>query len=166
MAFSIRTICHSGPKRRPGLRARGGKATLLSKPGEVRIPFQRADDGRTCICQMMGGQPLATAVRAKRVTSTATVVNAAPARNVLLSGGRGRRARAGPVSRAPQRTRRGRARREAEWVAAGFPRASAHGRGRPLLIAGPAPSQTVTGTIMVCWRESADAARAVTAAAP
>jgi nucleotide-binding universal stress UspA family protein len=40
------------------------------------------------------------------------------------------------------------------------------GCGRPLLIAGPAPSQTVTGTIMVCWRESADAARAVTAAAP
>lgn len=40
------------------------------------------------------------------------------------------------------------------------------GCGRPLLIAGPAPSPTVTGTIMVCWRESADAARAVTAAAP
>jgi len=40
------------------------------------------------------------------------------------------------------------------------------GCGRPVLIAGPAPSPTVTGTIMVCWRESADAARAVTAAAP
>jgi hypothetical protein len=40
------------------------------------------------------------------------------------------------------------------------------GCGRPLLIAGPARSQMVTGTIMVCWRESADAARAVTAAAP
>jgi nucleotide-binding universal stress UspA family protein len=39
-------------------------------------------------------------------------------------------------------------------------------RGRPVLIAGPAPSPTVTGTVMVCWRESADAARAVTAAAP
>jgi hypothetical protein len=40
------------------------------------------------------------------------------------------------------------------------------GCGRPVLIAGPAPSPTVTGTIMVCWRESADAARALTAAAP
>jgi nucleotide-binding universal stress UspA family protein len=40
------------------------------------------------------------------------------------------------------------------------------GCGRPILIAGAAPPQTVTGTIMVCWRESADAARAVTAAAP
>jgi hypothetical protein len=39
----------------------------------------------------MEGQPLATAVRAKRVTSNATVVNAAPARKVLVSGGRGRR---------------------------------------------------------------------------
>jgi len=40
------------------------------------------------------------------------------------------------------------------------------GSGRPVLIASPVPAQTVTGTIMVCWRESADAARAVTAAAP
>lgn len=40
------------------------------------------------------------------------------------------------------------------------------GCGRPVLIASSTPSQTVTGTIMVCWRESADAARAVTAAAP
>jgi nucleotide-binding universal stress UspA family protein len=40
------------------------------------------------------------------------------------------------------------------------------GCGRPVLIAGSTPSQTVTGTIMVCWRESADAARAVTAATP
>jgi len=40
------------------------------------------------------------------------------------------------------------------------------GCGRPILIAGATPSETVTGTIMVCWRESADAARAVTAAAP
>jgi len=38
--------------------------------------------------------------------------------------------------------------------------------GRPVLIAGSSPSQTVTGTIMVCWRESADAARALTAAMP
>lgn len=40
------------------------------------------------------------------------------------------------------------------------------GCGRPVLIAGPAPASTVTGTIMVCWKESADAARAVTAAMP
>jgi nucleotide-binding universal stress UspA family protein len=40
------------------------------------------------------------------------------------------------------------------------------GCGRPILIAGPAPASTVTGTIMVCWKESADAARAVTAAMP
>jgi nucleotide-binding universal stress UspA family protein len=40
------------------------------------------------------------------------------------------------------------------------------GCGRPVLIASATPSETVTGTIMVCWRESADAARAVTAAAP
>jgi nucleotide-binding universal stress UspA family protein len=40
------------------------------------------------------------------------------------------------------------------------------GCGRPILIAGSSPAETVTGTIMVCWRESADAARAVTAAAP
>jgi nucleotide-binding universal stress UspA family protein len=40
------------------------------------------------------------------------------------------------------------------------------GCGRPVLIAGSTPSTTVTGTIMVCWRESADAARAVTAATP
>jgi nucleotide-binding universal stress UspA family protein len=40
------------------------------------------------------------------------------------------------------------------------------GCGRPVLIAGATPPETVTGTIMVCWRESADAARAVTAAAP
>jgi nucleotide-binding universal stress UspA family protein len=40
------------------------------------------------------------------------------------------------------------------------------GCGRPILIASATPPETVTGTIMVCWRESADAARAVTAAAP
>jgi nucleotide-binding universal stress UspA family protein len=40
------------------------------------------------------------------------------------------------------------------------------GCGRPVLIASSTPSRTVTGTIMVCWRESADAARAVTAATP
>jgi len=38
--------------------------------------------------------------------------------------------------------------------------------GRPVLIASTSPVGTVTDTIMVCWRESADAARAVTAAAP
>jgi nucleotide-binding universal stress UspA family protein len=40
------------------------------------------------------------------------------------------------------------------------------GCGRPVLIAGATPPPTVTGTIMVCWKESADAARAVTAATP
>jgi nucleotide-binding universal stress UspA family protein len=40
------------------------------------------------------------------------------------------------------------------------------GCGRPVLIAGSTPPSTVTGTIMVCWKESADAARAVTAATP
>jgi nucleotide-binding universal stress UspA family protein len=38
--------------------------------------------------------------------------------------------------------------------------------GRPVLIAGSTPPQTLTKTVMVCWRESADAARAVTAATP
>lgn len=38
--------------------------------------------------------------------------------------------------------------------------------GRPILIAGSTPPQSLTRTIMVCWRESAEAARAVTAAAP
>ena len=40
------------------------------------------------------------------------------------------------------------------------------GCGRPILIASAATSPTALGTIMVCWRESADAARAVSAAAP
>jgi nucleotide-binding universal stress UspA family protein len=40
------------------------------------------------------------------------------------------------------------------------------GCGRPVLIANALPPQTLTGTIMVCWRETADAARAVTAATP
>jgi nucleotide-binding universal stress UspA family protein len=40
------------------------------------------------------------------------------------------------------------------------------GCGRPVLIAAKTAPTTLTGTIMVCWRESADAARAVTAAAP
>jgi nucleotide-binding universal stress UspA family protein len=38
--------------------------------------------------------------------------------------------------------------------------------GRPVLIASSSGPQTLTGTIMVCWREGADAARAVTAASP
>jgi nucleotide-binding universal stress UspA family protein len=38
--------------------------------------------------------------------------------------------------------------------------------GRPVLIAGPTPPRTLPGTVMVCWRESADAARAVAAAMP
>ena len=38
--------------------------------------------------------------------------------------------------------------------------------GRPVLITGSAAPMVLTGTIMVCWKESADAARAVTAALP
>jgi nucleotide-binding universal stress UspA family protein len=40
------------------------------------------------------------------------------------------------------------------------------GCGRPVLIAGANPARSLTGSVMVCWRESADAARAVTAATP
>ena len=40
------------------------------------------------------------------------------------------------------------------------------GCGRPLLLTGNAPPGDLTGTIMVCWRDSADAARAVSAAMP
>jgi nucleotide-binding universal stress UspA family protein len=40
------------------------------------------------------------------------------------------------------------------------------GCGRPVLIAAKTPPATLTGTIMVCWMEGADAARAVTAATP
>jgi nucleotide-binding universal stress UspA family protein len=40
------------------------------------------------------------------------------------------------------------------------------GCGRPVLIAGSAPVPTPTGTIMVCWKETAEAARAVNAAMP
>jgi nucleotide-binding universal stress UspA family protein len=40
------------------------------------------------------------------------------------------------------------------------------GCGRPILIAGERPPQTLTGTVMVCWRETPDAARAVAAALP
>jgi len=40
------------------------------------------------------------------------------------------------------------------------------GCGRPVLIAPTVATQTLTGTIMVCWRESAEAARAVAAAMP
>jgi nucleotide-binding universal stress UspA family protein len=40
------------------------------------------------------------------------------------------------------------------------------GCGRPVLIAGASPPRALTDTIMVCWKESADAARAVTAATP
>lgn len=38
--------------------------------------------------------------------------------------------------------------------------------GRPVLIASSSAPQSLTNTIMVCWRESADAARAVAAASP
>jgi nucleotide-binding universal stress UspA family protein len=38
--------------------------------------------------------------------------------------------------------------------------------GRPMLVATSAPPQNLTGTIMVCWKESANAARAVAAATP
>jgi nucleotide-binding universal stress UspA family protein len=40
------------------------------------------------------------------------------------------------------------------------------GYGRPVLIAGSAPEPMPTGTIMVCWKETAEAARAVNAAMP
>jgi nucleotide-binding universal stress UspA family protein len=40
------------------------------------------------------------------------------------------------------------------------------GCGRPVLIATSAPAPAPTGTIMVCWKESAEAARAVNAAMP
>ncbi len=40
------------------------------------------------------------------------------------------------------------------------------GCGRPVLIAHSAPPRTLTGTVLVCWRETADAARAVAAATP
>jgi nucleotide-binding universal stress UspA family protein len=38
--------------------------------------------------------------------------------------------------------------------------------GRPMLVAASAPPQRLTGTVMVCWRESSNAARAVSAAMP
>lgn len=38
--------------------------------------------------------------------------------------------------------------------------------GRPILVAATAAPQTLTDTIMVCWQESGNAARAVTAATP
>jgi hypothetical protein len=40
------------------------------------------------------------------------------------------------------------------------------GSGRPVLIAGSAPTPALTGTITVCWKETAEAARAVNAAMP
>ena len=40
------------------------------------------------------------------------------------------------------------------------------GSGRPVLIAGSSPTPVLTGTIMVCWKETAEAARAVNAAMP
>jgi nucleotide-binding universal stress UspA family protein len=40
------------------------------------------------------------------------------------------------------------------------------GCGRPVLIAGAAPAPSLEGTVMVCWKETAEAARAVNAAMP
>jgi len=40
------------------------------------------------------------------------------------------------------------------------------GCGRPVLIAGASPTPTLAGTVMVCWKESPEAARAVNAAMP
>ena len=40
------------------------------------------------------------------------------------------------------------------------------GCGRPLLIASPQLSAPLLGTVMVCWKETAEAARAVAAAMP
>jgi nucleotide-binding universal stress UspA family protein len=38
--------------------------------------------------------------------------------------------------------------------------------GRPLLIAGPRPPRTLSGTAMVCWKDAREPARALTAAMP
>jgi len=40
------------------------------------------------------------------------------------------------------------------------------GSGKPLLIAAAEPSHSLLGTVMVCWKETPEAARAVTAAIP
>jgi nucleotide-binding universal stress UspA family protein len=40
------------------------------------------------------------------------------------------------------------------------------GCGRPVLIAGASPAPALAGTVMVCWKESPEAARAVNAAMP
>jgi nucleotide-binding universal stress UspA family protein len=40
------------------------------------------------------------------------------------------------------------------------------GCGRPILIAPSTPPKTLVGTVMICWRESAEAARAVSCAMP
>ena len=40
------------------------------------------------------------------------------------------------------------------------------GSGHPILIAPDQPPRSLTGTIMICWKESAEAARAVSAAMP
>jgi nucleotide-binding universal stress UspA family protein len=40
------------------------------------------------------------------------------------------------------------------------------GCGRPVLIAGAGPAPTLEGTVMVCWKETPEAARAVNAAMP
>jgi nucleotide-binding universal stress UspA family protein len=40
------------------------------------------------------------------------------------------------------------------------------GCGRPILLAGAAPPERLPGTVMVCWRETPDAARAMVAAMP
>jgi nucleotide-binding universal stress UspA family protein len=40
------------------------------------------------------------------------------------------------------------------------------GAGRPVLIASATPPSTLTGTVMVCWKESPESARALTAAMP
>ena len=38
--------------------------------------------------------------------------------------------------------------------------------GRPVLIAGPHAPRTLTGTVMVCWKDAPEPARALTAAMP
>ena len=40
------------------------------------------------------------------------------------------------------------------------------GSGRPVLLAPPRPIKQVSGTVLVCWKESAEAARALAAAIP
>jgi nucleotide-binding universal stress UspA family protein len=56
--------------------------------------------------------------------------------------------------------------RKPNGLAADFTERLLVGCGRPVLISTSVSPRTLTGTIMVCWRETAEAARAVSAAMP